>query len=177
MVLERFICEAILDVRTFMEMGGSILWLILLVAVMLFALIIERFWFVKITCPCLMSAWMEEWNRREDKSSWFARQIRQAMISRANILLYRPIPFIRTLTAISPLLGLLGTVIGMIEVFDVVAGAGTGNPRAVASGVSQAMITTMAGMVVALAGLFFGTWVRQYVKIETERLSNGLRED
>lgn len=110
-------------------------------------------------------------------STWFARQIRQAMISRANIILYRPIPFIRTLTVISPLLGLLGTVIGMIEVFDVVAGAGTGNPRAVASGVSRAMITTMAGMVVALAGLFFGTWVRQYVKIETERLSNGLRED
>jgi biopolymer transport protein ExbB len=177
MVLERFICEAILDVRTFMKMGGPTLWLILLVAVVLFALIIERFWFIKITCPCLMSAWMEEWNRREDKSSWFARQIRQAMISHANILLYRPIPFIRTLTAISPLLGLLGTVIGMIEVFDVVAGAGTGNPRAVASGVSQAMITTMAGMVVALAGLFFGTWVRQYVKIETERLSNALRED
>lgn len=176
MVPERFICEAILDVRTFMEMGGSILWLILLVAVALFALIIERLWFVKITCPCLMSTWIEEWNRREDKSSRFARQIRQAMISQANILLYRPIPFIRTLIVISPLLGLLGTVIGMIEVFDVVAGAGTGNPRAVASGVSQAMITTMAGMVVALAGLFFGTWVRQYVKIETERLSNGLRE-
>ncbi len=177
MALERFIGRSILDVKMLMEMGGSTLWLILLVAVALFALIIERFWFVKITYPRLMSAWMEEWNRREDKSSWFARRIRQAMISEANILLYRPIPFIRTLTTISPLLGLLGTVIGMIEVFDIVAWAGTGNPRAVASGVSQAMITTMAGMVVALAGLFFGTRVSQYVKIETERLSKGLRED
>ena len=64
-------------------------------------------------------------------------------------------PLLKTLIALCPLLGLLGTVTGMIEVFDVMAIAGSGNPRAMASGVSRATIPTMAGMVAALSGLYF----------------------
>ena len=54
---------------------------------------------------------------------------------------------------ICPLLGLLGTVLGMLEVFDALAATGANNPRAMAAGVSKATVSTLAGMVVAIFGL------------------------
>ncbi len=60
---------------------------------------------------------------------------------------------IAILAAIAPLLGLLGTVLGMIETFDVIAVFGTGNSRAMASGIGIALITTQTGLLVAIPGL------------------------
>ena len=54
-----------------------------------------------------------------------------------------------------PMIGLLGTVYGMIEVFEVLSFLGTGNPRAMSSGVAMATIPTMSGMVITLFGLYF----------------------
>ena len=65
------------------------------------------------------------------------------------------------LAATAPLLGLLGTVTGMISTFDRMARFGLGNPRVMASGISQAMITTQAGLVIALPGLFMGNFLRR----------------
>lgn len=65
------------------------------------------------------------------------------------------IPLIKIIAMVAPLMGLLGTVTGMIQVFDVMALKGTADARAMASGVSRATIPTMAGMVVGLSGLFF----------------------
>ena len=77
--------------------------------------------------------------------------------------------FIGALISICPLLGLLGTVVGMIHVFDLMAVTGTGDARAMASGVSLATIPTMAGMVVALSGLFFRADLQQRVGRERQR--------
>lgn len=60
-----------------------------------------------------------------------------------------------TIAAISPLLGLLGTVIGMIDVFNAVMLQGTGNTAVLAGGISKALITTAAGLTVAIPALFF----------------------
>ncbi len=60
---------------------------------------------------------------------------------------------ISTLAGTAPLLGLLGTVFGMIETFDVIASFGTGNARAMAGGISVALVTTQAGLLVAVPGL------------------------
>ncbi len=76
--------------------------------------------------------------------------------------------------ALCPLLGLLGTVTGMIEVFDVMAIAGSGNPRAMASGVSRATIPTMAGMVAALSGLIFSVQLERRSKSEASRIADQL---
>jgi len=62
---------------------------------------------------------------------------------------------ISMLAAIAPLLGLLGTVSGMITTFDVFAVYGTGNARALAGGISEALITTETGLIIAVPGLFF----------------------
>ena len=78
------------------------------------------------------------------------------------------------IATIAPLGGLLGTVTGMIEVFDVMAIAGSGNARSMASGVSKATIPTMAGMVGALSGVFASTWLNRMVKSERTHLEDAL---
>jgi biopolymer transport protein ExbB len=65
------------------------------------------------------------------------------------------------LASAAPLLGLLGTVSGMITTFDVIARYGTGNAKALASGISEALITTQSGLIVAIPGLFMGNFLRR----------------
>ncbi len=77
-----------------------------------------------------------------------------------------------TIAAVSPLLGLLGTVIGMIHVFTAITTHGVGNPGALANGISQAMITTAAGLSVAIVSLVFYRYFRRRVDsivVEMER--------
>jgi len=71
------------------------------------------------------------------------------------------IAVIGVLAGIAPLLGLLGTVLGMIETFDVISVFGTGNARAMAGGISVAMITTQAGLLVAIPGLLMSNRLRR----------------
>jgi biopolymer transport protein ExbB len=68
---------------------------------------------------------------------------------------------IEVLAAVAPLLGLLGTVLGMIETFGVISVFGTGNPRALAGGISVALITTQAGLLVAIPGMFLAGRLRR----------------
>ena len=68
--------------------------------------------------------------------------------------LSRQLTIIAVMAGIAPLLGLLGTVLGMIETFDVIALFGTGNAKAMAGGISVALITTQTGLLVAIPGLF-----------------------
>ena len=68
-----------------------------------------------------------------------------------------------TIASISPLLGLLGTVIGMISVFAAITQHGVGDPGALAGGISQAMITTAAGLTVAIISLVFYRYFRRKV--------------
>lgn len=80
-----------------------------------------------------------------------------------------------TIAAISPLLGLLGTVIGMIKVFAAITTQGVGNPTVLAGGISEALITTAAGLSVAIPSLIFYRFFRGrvdelVVKMEEEAL-------
>jgi biopolymer transport protein ExbB len=61
---------------------------------------------------------------------------------------------ISVLTAIAPLLGLLGTVFGIVTTFDIIAAIGTANARSLASGISEALITTKTGLIIAIPGYF-----------------------
>ena len=85
--------------------------------------------------------------------------------------------FIRTLTGALPMLGLLGTVDGMIQTFDVLSVFGTGNARGMAGGISVALITTMAGLVTALSGLYFSTELETRMSLAVENVADKLRQD
>jgi biopolymer transport protein ExbB len=115
-----------------------------------------------------------EWAARADHSSWNAHQIRRMMLSETQLKLKRGLNLIKTIVAVCPMFGLLGTVTGMIEVFDVMAIAGSGNARGMASGVSKATLPTMAGMVAALSGMLFSIQLERFAREEGQRVSDQL---
>jgi biopolymer transport protein ExbB len=82
------------------------------------------------------------------------------------------------LAMVLPLLGLLGTVLGMLASFDVIHLHGTGQPRLLAGGIGQALLTTQAGLLTAVPVLFFHHILRDRVRLirhETEMLARGRR--
>lgn len=162
------------NIQQFLIAGGVALWLISASMLMLWIIIIERYLFHFHLYPKLFNRWLAYWRVRQDKTSWRARRIRELMISEANLNLTAGLPMLKVLVVMCPLMGLLGTVIGMIEVFDTMAILGTGNARAMASGISRATIPTMAGMVVALPGMYFHSQLQQRANRETERLVDQL---
>ncbi|PCC98602.1 MotA/TolQ/ExbB proton channel family protein [Halopseudomonas pelagia] len=161
--------------RDFLDSGGWVLWSILLVTVLLWTLMVERLWFLARVFPTEAGQLQQRWLARADRTSPAARHIRAAWLSRAHQHLGRFLPMVRVLIALCPLLGLLGTVSGMIEVFDVMALSGNGNPRAMAAGVSRATVPTMAGMVIAISGLFCLARLDQQSRRALQRLNDRLR--
>ena len=103
--------------------------------------------------------------------------IRQQLVSEIRLETNRFIGLVKTLMAVLPLLGLLGTVTGMIQVFDSMTITGTGNARLMASGVSAATIPTMAGLVAALSGLYLATYLEQRAEREVRRAADLLVAD
>ena len=145
----------IIAIRTFMEAGGDVLWLIAAATFVMWALIFERALYINTEHKKDVGRALAYWEGRDERTSWHAHMIRLRLISEVNQRLSANLSFIKTLISLLPLLGLLGTVTGMVHVFDVLAVTGTGNARAMANGISQATIPTMAGLVVALTGLYF----------------------
>jgi biopolymer transport protein ExbB len=88
--------------------------------------------------------------------------------------LHALLPLIQVLVALCPLLGLLGTVLGMIGVFEVIGVSGNDDAQAMARGVYRATIPTMAGLVVALSGIYFTVRLRRLADRETSRLMGSL---
>jgi len=160
--------QAYADVRDFMETGGSVLRVVAAVTFGMWVLILERYWFFGWVHPKTADRIQSEWDARQDHHSWYAQQIRQMLLTEVDLELDRGLQIIKSLVALCPMLGLIGTVTGMIEVFDVMAIAGTGNVRGMAGGVSRATLPTMAGMVAALSGLIFSVQLERRAKRESQ---------
>ncbi|MEI5637999.1 MULTISPECIES: MotA/TolQ/ExbB proton channel family protein [unclassified Pseudoalteromonas] len=169
--------DAINALREFLDTGGQVLLVIGFVTFAMWLLILERFMYVFGRYRSYKKEVLHTWNSRAERNSWNAEQIRQAMISRVGINLHANLSYINVMVALCPLLGLLGTVTGMIEVFNVMAITGSGSARSMASGVSKATIPTMAGMVGALSGVFASTYLQRKAKREVELLEDKLLLD
>jgi len=166
--------EAVGAVRDFVETGGDVLLVIAFVTFVMWTLLIERFWYFRTGHRQEARRVTALWRAREDHSSWNAHQIRRMLVSELRQKLERGLGLIRTIVALCPMLGLLGTVTGMIEVFDVMAIAGSGNTRGMAGGVSKATLPTMAGMVAALSGMLFSVQLDRFAREEAEHVADGL---
>ena len=167
--------EAMASVRDFMDLGGNVLWAIMFVLFLMWTFILERLWYFYRVYPVRRKSILTAWESRSDTTSWYARRIRQGLVSESSLALKQNVGLIKVLIAICPLLGLLGTVTGMIAVFDVMTYSGGGNARAMAGGVSMATVPTMAGMVAALSGVYFGTWLEHKAQVNTEQLEDLLQ--
>lgn len=167
----------ILDtVRDFLARGGDVLVVIAWVMFLMWTLIAERVLYLLGAHRVAARRMVASLPAQRPRNAWSAEMIRRARISRLALRLGGPIPMVRTLAQICPLLGLLGTVTGMIVIFDVMATLGSSSPRAVAAGVAQATLTTMAGMVAALSGLFPAAWLEQRAREEIAMLEHEIPE-
>lgn len=158
-------------IAEFVDAGGWVVWWILATALMLWTLIVERAWWFHKIYPVNRAAAVSRWQARSERCSWTARRIRMALIGELSVSMNTTLPLMRALIPICPLLGLLGTVGGMLEVFDVMAIKGRSEPRAMADGVSQAMIATLSGLAVALSGMYSAHHYSARARRETEELS------
>jgi biopolymer transport protein ExbB len=173
--------------------GGWLMAPILLCSTLAVAIIIERFWTLrksKVT-PQDLGATVEDWAARHELDSRHLGQLRAesplgriyaaALVNRKRPRevikeavedtgrhvvhdLERFLNTLGTIAGISPLLGLLGTVIGMIEVFSAIMVSGVGDANVLAGGISQALITTAAGLTVAIPSYFFYRFFRGMVE-------------
>jgi biopolymer transport protein ExbB len=164
-------------IRDFMELGGPILRWIAVTIFVMWVLIAERLMYFRSTMRSMSREIHDNWESRAERRSWNAHQIREMMISRFEMANSKGINVIQTLVALCPLLGLMGTVTGMIKVFGVMAVSGSGNVRAMAAGVSQATVPTMAGMVGALSGVLLVTLLTRRAAREVEFLEDSLTMD
>ncbi|HTR01152.1 MAG TPA: MotA/TolQ/ExbB proton channel family protein [Candidatus Acidoferrum sp.] len=154
--------------------GGPFVFWIFAAGVLMWAIILERYLFFFSVLPKLSGKIIEQWSARKDHTSWCARQIRQMLISRANAAMTGNFPLMQVLVPLSPLLGLVGTVSGMLEVFDSMSLRGSADAKTMATGVSHAMVCTMTGLAVSISGLYPVHYFRTRARRETELLSDKL---
>ena len=172
--------------------GGWLMAPILLCSTLSVAIIIERFWTLrrsKVT-PRDLASTVEDWAARHELDNRHLSQlsnesplgriyatalnnrkrsreiIKEAVEDTGRHVVHDLERFLNTLgtiAGISPLLGLLGTVIGMIQVFSAIMISGVGDANVLAGGISQALITTAAGLTVAIPSYFFYRFFRGMV--------------
>ena len=196
--------------------GGFIMWPILACSIISMAIIAERFWSLRETkiAPTNLVANVWQWHKSDQLDAKRIQALRTnsplGMILAAGLLnrkhsreimkesieevgrlvahgLERFLNTLGTISSITPLLGLLGTVIGMIKVFTVITSQGIGDPSVLSEGISEALLTTAAGLSVAIPSLMFYRYFRGkvddlIVTMEQEALKmvevmHGIREN
>ena len=164
-------------ILAFMDKGGNVLWLIAALVFFMWMLIFERLYYFYFAWKADRASVVATWEGRSERRSWNAKQIRMKLISRSRELINDNMNVITTCVALCPLLGLLGTVTGMIEVFNVMAVTGGGDAKSMAGGVEKSTIPTMAGMVAALSGLFANAYLQRIATREQSFLEDQLTSD
>lgn len=156
------------------ESGGPVLVVIAGVAMLLFSVALERWWFFRFHyCPARRSL-VTRWLACDEHSSWGALTLRGVWTNELIAGLRGPLPWLRLLVVICPLLGLLGTVTGMISVFDSLSVSEVNQARAMAGGVARATLPTLSGMAVSVVGLLFITRLEHIIRREQQRLHDRL---
>ena len=155
--------------------GGPAVLFIFLAGVLMWMLIFERFWFFRWRLPRLVEQSLKSWYARPEHQSWAAHQIRKTLISRLNAEMSASLPMLKVLVPLCPLIGLVGTVTGMLEVFDSMALLGSADARTMASGVSKAMNCTMTGLAVSVSGMYPVFQFQATVRRQTELLADSFK--
>ncbi|OOO02071.1 MAG: hypothetical protein USCGTAYLOR_01707 [Chromatiales bacterium USCg_Taylor] len=141
--------------QVLLEQGGIIMPYILALSVLMWALILERLWFFWRVQPQVLADARAVWEARAERRSRPARRLREHQVAALYAAGRRALPAIRTLITVLPLMGLLGTVSGMIHTFEVITAFGGANRRGIAAGISEALVATLTGLITALSGLYF----------------------
>ncbi|MEH6446351.1 MAG: MotA/TolQ/ExbB proton channel family protein [Oceanospirillaceae bacterium] len=144
---------AITQINLFLQTGGLVLQVLTLVAFVLFCMLLARLWFRFFEFPKTL--------RQCKKATNLAGFT--LVENSAQLALQQSMSLIRTTINVCPLLGLVGTVVGMIEIFDVIALKGVSSAQLLAAGVAKAILPTMAGMVIAISAMFIFAYIQRWV--------------
>ena len=145
------ITEIFKTYSNFINQGGPVVFILFLISIYLFILISAKCKFLFIDVDSIRSEYRKNLTNL-NKDQYYSLNLSILKCDFKN-LITKDFYIIQTLIALCPVLGLLGTVTGMIEVFDVVSFFGTGNARALASGITKATLPTMTGMAISIVGL------------------------
>lgn len=151
----------------FLHRGGPVMWWLAVVCLLMWICLLEHRLFLRQVLPELRDG--ARALARRPPGPWTER-LRRMTLSRDRRRLQRSLPLVRSLVTVAPLLGLLGTVSGMIQVFDTLAILGNADPKALSAGISRAVLTTMAGLVVALPGMYMVSRTERRVERLLHRL-------
>jgi biopolymer transport protein ExbB len=154
--------------------GGPVVSVLLLIGFLLWFLIIERLIFIKLEFPRRLKSVIDCWGERGDQYSWNAHKIRESIISESRQSLERGVSSIKVLIAICPLLGLLGTVTGMLGVFEIISLTGNSDAKAMGAGIYKATLPTMVGLFLALSAIYFNHALQQSIKYRLNQLTDSL---
>ena len=170
--------DAIEAVQAYISLGGFVIYFIAGLAFLMWTLIIERIcYYYGGGLQRDVASAIDAWEGRSERVSWHAHKVREKLISEVSEEVNAYLPMIKTTVALAPLFGLLGTVTGMINVFEVMAITGGGDARQMATGVFSATVPTLSGMVVAIAGVFGDNFVSRKAISETTLLEDHLTMD
>ena len=156
-----FLLSQIKSIIDYMQAGGIVMFPLFIISFVMWALIVERILFFNLFSRMDIKRMI-----LERISGQREGEIRLSMYP----LLDKNIPIIKTLALIAPLLGLLGTVTGMIKTFGVISMFGTGNVKLMTKGISEALITTQTGLIVAIPGLYMS----RFLERRSERIKHDL---
>ena len=151
----------------FFDRGGPVIFILFVVAIIMITLLVERLIFFINDLKKLSADRVSEVRECPSDNKWIRNKIKLKNISNLNSQSSKNLLMIQGLIALCPLLGLLGTVTGMIEVFDIMAITGTGNARAMASGIARATLPTMTGLFISIVGLFLLTAIKSSIEKAT----------
>ncbi len=143
------------ELQAFLDRGGPVLLVIMAATFVMWALILERLFYFRFAHKSVAEDAISEWRSRSDRKSTFAHWVRDKLVSEVRQKAEMNVQLTKAAVALAPLLGLLGTVTGMVSVFDIMALTDGADAKAMAAGVSRATIPTMAGMVASLSGILF----------------------
>ncbi|MFP4531324.1 MAG: MotA/TolQ/ExbB proton channel family protein [Desulfobacterales bacterium] len=192
--------ELLLGTYDYLQSGGGVILPLVLVSIWMWALILKKvlqFYRWRMKEQSILDCYKNYRNPGFTAAPWQMDILEKVMEYKdANLTpdkkslarIQRPhheevnryINTILVMAAVAPLLGLLGTVAGMIKTFDVIAFLGTGNAKAMAGGISEALITTQTGLIVAVPGLILGNFLSrraQRIRGRMERFSMGLVQE
>ncbi|ACT58901.1 MotA/TolQ/ExbB proton channel family protein [Hirschia baltica] len=156
----------------FLDRGGPVLFIIMAAAFVMWALILERVFYFRLSHKDVVANALEKWDSRKDHTSKYAHWVKDKIVSEVRQEAQANVVLLKAVVALAPMLGLLGTVTGMVNVFDLMAITGSSDARAMSAGVSRATIPTMAGMVISISGLLFTMDLDRKVRREVAKVED-----
>jgi biopolymer transport protein ExbB len=159
----------------FVSSGGPVLFAILILTFVLWGLILERALYWTTSHSSTVARAKRAWANRPVSGAWATEKFRQRLLSEAKLEASHFNGVIKVLVSVVPLLGLLGTVTGMVYVFDVMAVTGSSNARLMAEGIARATLPTMAGLLTSVSGVMFTYWYDRFVTKADMRLGDELK--